>query len=215
MKDENQKNSLGWTKDSVLTDEIVKCLDSTEGPDYVYTISVQGHGDYPTTQIIENPEITVEGIEDEALKNKYTYYVNQVYQMDQFVGKLVKALQQRGEPTILCMYGDHLPSLEIEDEDLTYGNKYQTSYFMWDNIGLKKKDGTIEAYDLGSEVLNKCNIHTGLMNSFHQTRKGNKKLSERHRKSFSMICCTENSMYGIRRIHLRQRTFNLESGRLR
>ena len=149
-------------------------LDSTKGQDYVYCISVQGHGDYPTTQIIENPEITVEGIEDEALKNKYTYYVNQVYQMDQFVGKLVKALQQRGEPTILCMYGDHLPSLEIEDEDLTYGNKYQTSYFMWDNIGLKKKDGTIEAYDLGSEVLNKCNIHTGLMNSFHQTRKGTK-----------------------------------------
>lgn len=42
------------------------------------------------------------------------------------------------------------------------------------NIGLKKKDGTIEAYDLGSEVLNKCNIHTGVMNSFHQTRKGTK-----------------------------------------
>ena len=174
MARENEKNPNGWVKDEVLTDEILKCLDSTEGPDYVYTISVQGHGDYPTTQIIENPEITVEGIEDEALKNKYTYYVNQVYQMDQFVGKLVKALQQRGEPTILCMYGDHLPSLEIEDEDLTYGNKYQTSYFMWDNIGLKKKDGTIEAYDLGSEVLNKCNIHTGLMNSFHQTRKGTK-----------------------------------------
>ena len=56
-----------------------------------------------------------------------------------FVGKLVKALQQRGEPTILCMYGDHLPSLEIEDEDLTYGNKYQTSYFMWDNIGFEEE----------------------------------------------------------------------------
>lgn len=38
MKDENQKNSLGWTKDSVLTDEIVKCLDSTEGPDYVLSL---------------------------------------------------------------------------------------------------------------------------------------------------------------------------------
>ena len=174
MPDISDTTPMGWVKDHILTDEIFKAMESTEGPDYVYTISVQGHGDYPTTQIIENPEITVEGIEDEALKNKYTYYVNQVYQMDQFVGKLVKALQQRGEPTILCMYGDHLPSLEIEDEDLTYGNKYQTSYFMWDNIGLKKKDGTIEAYDLGSEVLNKCNIHTGIMNSFHQTRKGTK-----------------------------------------
>lgn len=164
----------GWAKDEILTGCIMDSLNSTKGQDYVYCISVQGHGDYPTTQIIENPEITVEGIEDEALRNKYTYYVNQVYQMDQFVGRLVKALEKRGEPTILCMYGDHLPSLEIEDEDLTYGNKYQTSYFMWDNIGLKKHDGTIEAYDLGSEVLNKCNIHTGIMNSFHQTRKGTK-----------------------------------------
>ena len=164
----------GWAKDGILTGYIMDSLNSTKNQDYVYCISVQVHGDYPTTQIIENPEIKVEGIKDEALKNKYTYYVNQVYQMDQFVGRLVKALEKRGEPTILCMYGDHLPSLDIEDEDLTYGNKYQTSYFMWDNIGLKKQDGTIEAYDLGSEVLNKCNIHTGIMNSFHQTRKGTK-----------------------------------------
>lgn len=164
----------GWAKDGILTGYIMDSLNSTKNQDYVYCISVQGHGDYPTTQIIENPEIKVEGIKDEALKNKYTYYVNQVYQMDQFVGRLVKALEKRGEPTILCMYGDHLPSLDIEDEDLTYGNKYQTSYFMWDNIGLKKQDGMIEAYDLGSEVLNKCNIHTGIMNSFHQTRKGTK-----------------------------------------
>ena len=143
----------GWAKDGILTGYIMDSLNSTKNQDYVYCISVQGHGDYPTTQIIENPEIKVEGIKDEALKNKYTYYVNQVYQMDQFVGRLVKALEKRGEPTILCMYGDHLPSLDIEDEDLTYGNKYQTSYFMWDNIGLKKQDGTIEAYDLGSELL--------------------------------------------------------------
>lgn len=44
MAREDDKNPNGWVKDEVLTDEIIKCLDSTEGPDYVYTISVQGHG---------------------------------------------------------------------------------------------------------------------------------------------------------------------------
>lgn len=83
----------GWAKDGILTGYIMDSLNSTKNQDYVYCISVQGHGDYPTTQIIENPEIKVEGIKDEALKNKYTYYVNQVYQMDQFVGRLVKALE--------------------------------------------------------------------------------------------------------------------------
>lgn len=164
----------GWAKDYILTGYINDCLNSTKGQDYIYCISVQGHGDYPTTEVIENPEIKVSGIKDEALRNKYTYYANQVYQMDHFVGQLVQSLKKRNEKTILVMYGDHLPSLDIEDKDLTYGNKYETSYFIWDNMGLKKKDGTILAYDLSSEILNKLHIHTGVMNSYHQTRKGTK-----------------------------------------
>ncbi len=169
----------GWAKDAILTGCINDSLDSTEGQDYVYCISVQGHGDYPTTEVIENPDIVVTGgIEDEAMKNKYTYYANQVYQMDQFVGDLIHSLEKRNEETILVMYGDHLPSLNIEDENLTYGNKYETSYFIWDNMGLSKQDGTIEAYDLGSEILKKCNIHNGVMNSFHQTRKGTENYQE-------------------------------------
>ena len=40
MADENLQNPLGWVKDSVLTDEIIKCLDSTDSPDYVYTLSL-------------------------------------------------------------------------------------------------------------------------------------------------------------------------------
>ena len=33
MPEEDQKNPLGWVKDSILTDEIIKCLDASEGPD--------------------------------------------------------------------------------------------------------------------------------------------------------------------------------------
>ena len=70
MAEENDKNPLGWTKDEVLTDEIIKCLDSTEGPDYVYTISTQGHGAYPEEQLIDDPEITVTGAATEAQNNQ-------------------------------------------------------------------------------------------------------------------------------------------------
>ena len=34
--------------DQILTGCIMDSLDSTKGQDYVYCISVQGHGDYPT-----------------------------------------------------------------------------------------------------------------------------------------------------------------------
>lgn len=56
MPDISDTTETGWVKDHILTDEIVKCLDASEGPDYVYTVSVQGHGDYPTEPILDSPE---------------------------------------------------------------------------------------------------------------------------------------------------------------
>ena len=90
---------------------------------------------------------------------------------DDFVKELVESLEKREEETILVMYGDHLPSLGIEDEDLTYGNKYWTSYFIWDNIGLKKQDSNIEAYQLASTIMDRIGIHDGILTKFHQTQK--------------------------------------------
>ena len=43
-----ERNPTGWCKDKVLVGEIEKVLDSTIGSDFVYTISVQGHGKYPS-----------------------------------------------------------------------------------------------------------------------------------------------------------------------
>lgn len=48
---------MDWSKDKFLTEEILKAIRSTKEPDYIYTISVQGHGSYPSTGKIENPEI--------------------------------------------------------------------------------------------------------------------------------------------------------------
>lgn len=42
MDSDYQKTPLGWAKDKMLTAQIKKALDSTEGADYIFTISVQG-----------------------------------------------------------------------------------------------------------------------------------------------------------------------------
>lgn len=47
MDSDYQKTPLGWAKDKMLVPQIKKTLDSTDGRDYIFTISVQGHGDYP------------------------------------------------------------------------------------------------------------------------------------------------------------------------
>ncbi len=159
---------MGWAKDSILKDQIRKVLNSTSGADMVYTISVQGHGSYPEEKVLEHTEVQVTGLETEGATNAMEYYIQQLYEMDQFVGDLVAYLEEREEPMILVMYGDHLPSLGLEEEDLENGNLFQTEYVIWDNLGLDREEKDLEAYQLGAYVLSQVGIQKGTMIRYHQ-----------------------------------------------
>ena len=171
MSEEEDKNPLGWTKDEVLTDEIIKCLDSTEESDYIYTISTQGHGAYPEEQLIDDPEITVSGAETEAQNNQWEYYCNEIHEMDNFVKEITDALADYPEDVILVMYGDHLPTMGLTVEDLKNKYLFQTQYVMWDNFGLEKKDENLAAYQMAAEVMDRAGIHEGTIFRYHQARR--------------------------------------------
>ncbi len=175
MPEEDDKNPLGWTRDRVLTDEIIKCLDSTEDQsDYVYTISVQGHGSYPEEPELEEPEITVAGSPTEAKNNQWEYYVNQLREMDNFVKELTDALEEYPEDVVLVMYGDHLPTMDLTVQDVENRYLFQTQYVMWDNFGLEKKDVNLAAYQMAAEVMDRVGIHEGTVFRYHQARRNTK-----------------------------------------
>ena len=178
MSEEEDKNPLGWTKDEILTDEIIKCLDSTEESDYIYTISTQGHGAYPEEQLIDDPEITVSGAETEAQNNQWEYYCNEIHEMDNFVKELTDALADYPEDVILVMYGDHLPTMGLTVEDLKNKYLFQTQYVMWDNFGLEKKDENLAAYQMAAEVMDRAGIHEGTIFRYHQARRNTRNYQE-------------------------------------
>lgn len=167
-----------WPMDSVLTNEIVKALDSTDCPDFVMAVSVQGHGKYPPNDLPADyePKITAEFIDgtiEGGLSdiNAFVYYVNQLYEMDQFVKELVEAVRNYPEDTVLVFYGDHLPSLSFSDNDLRSGTIYQTPYVVVSNFGLEERLdtlGTLEAYQLAAKVLGLIDIHNGNLTKLHQ-----------------------------------------------
>lgn len=165
------KTPKNWAKDEVLIEEILAALDSTESRDLIYTISVQGHGQYPTKKAVENPKVTMSGITEESEACAFEYYLQQVYEMDEFIGDLIKALKKTGEPTVLVMFGDHLPGLQISNADLVNKNVYETQYVIWDNIGLEKQDKDLYAFQLSAEVLDRIGIHEGVMTKYHQNHK--------------------------------------------
>lgn len=158
-----------WVKDEVLTEEVMKVLKSTEEKDYVYTISVQGHGDYPKQSVLENPVISVLG-DNYSQEQMYMweYYVNMIYEMDVFVGELIKELEALDEDTVLVLYGDHLPSMNIKESDLENEDLYETEYIVWNNFDLDMEDKNIETYQLSARVLQHLNIDGGVINKYHQ-----------------------------------------------
>ena len=129
----------GWAKDNVLLGCINDCLDSTEGSDVVYTITVQSHGKYPSKYEDMLPIDAVGFSEDEDTNSEFRYYINQLYEVDRFIGELIASLEARDERTVVIMYGDHLPSFDIEAEDLEGGDLFATEYVIWDNFGLEKR----------------------------------------------------------------------------
>lgn len=160
-----------WPTDDILIDETIKAMDATpDQQDLIYTITVQGHGDYPTEKVIENPEITVSGTEDEATNNQWEYYINEIHEVDKFIGNLTQALAERDEDTILVLWGDHLPTLGLSEEDMATGDIFKTKYVTWNNFGKAKEDADLTSYQLLAHLTGQLGIHEGTIFRFHQSQ---------------------------------------------
>jgi phosphoglycerol transferase MdoB-like AlkP superfamily enzyme len=158
-----------WATDDILLPAVQKSLDSTPGADFVYTITVQGHGAYPTEQVIENPEITVTTTKSEEVTNQWEYYINEIHEVDKFIGNLIDDLSARDEKTLVVFFGDHLPSLDLTANDMKSGSLYKTRYATWNNFGLEKEDKNTTSYRLVADTLDSVGIHEGTMFEYQQT----------------------------------------------
>lgn len=162
-------NDLGWAKDTVLIKEIEDCLAKTQGRDFIFTVSVQPHGAYPTEKL-GSDKIKVTGIDDPELENMYSYYVNEMYETDKMIGELVEKYSDFEEPTMIVFYGDHIADLKLTEQDLSIGDLYSTEYVIWTNYELENdapaKD--LQTFQLSSYVFELLGINDGIMNGIHR-----------------------------------------------
>ena len=161
-----------WGGDDVLKEEIGKALDNSEGGDFVFTVSVQLHGsynaipkeDYPMEMSL-NPD--AEGNVNEEFEGQIAYYTGEMIEFDKAIQSIVEYLEERGEPTFLLMYADHLPTLcndVVSEED-----RFTTQYFTWNNMGIEKdeEEQDMELYTLSTYLCKTLGIDGNTMNKFH------------------------------------------------
>ena len=167
-----------WPRDEILTSYILGAMTATEQQDLIMAVTVQSHGKYPPNEIPADYEYPIDVAFEDATHeggvsgiDGLTYYVNEISQVDQFIGDLYDAICAFPEDTVLILYGDHLPSLSITDDDLSVGNTMQTEYVVVSNFGLETQTdsfGELYAYQLYSLVLEQCGIQEGILTKLHQ-----------------------------------------------
>lgn len=182
-----------WPTDDILTSETLKALDSTKNQsDFIYTITVQSHGSYPDYKVFSNPAIKVSGAATQAQNYEWEYYINEIHEVDEYIGDLTSALSKRKEKTIVVMYGDHLPTMGLSEDQLTTGSLYDTTYVTWNNFGLNLKNKDLTSYQIMAYITNKLGIHEGTVFKYHQTE-----MAEGKTDSSSYLSGLEDIQYDL------------------
>ncbi|KGE71269.1 LTA synthase family protein [Spirochaeta lutea] len=126
-------NEHDWARDESLFPEIMDILDHSSGPDFIFGVSVQAHGKYPEPWQSPAGGISVTRFPEDLSRDGFEYFVNELRDIDGFISRLTRALENRPNPVILVLYGDHLPGMGITDAHLTDGNDHHTEYIIWSN----------------------------------------------------------------------------------
>ena len=180
-------NSLGWCMDDILQDEAFKAMRSTQERDFLFAITVQTHGKYADELMPDSDVIEVLSAPENIYLGQLTNYANSLYRTDRFIGEFLAALEGFNEPVVVVLYGDHLPAVGLDAEMLKDGNLYETQYVIWNNYGAKFTAENLEAYQLGSRILNQMDIEGGYVCRYHAMAKEENMDEETYLKQLEML----------------------------
>lgn len=167
----NNPNYIGpFIDDRELMRRAVDEAKNTEGPDFLNIVSVTTHGPYNDTRYPDPLDLTQSNLSDSS---KYTLelYSKLLSELDSSIKELIQGMNELEEPTIIAIYGDHLPMLGDDfavyketgyvDDISSYNahNKLSsTSLLVWDNFSTQgqHEELRMSANFLGSYVLSKA-----------------------------------------------------------
>ncbi len=163
-----EKNERGWVKDTILTKYIKKALDSTEGSNLVYTIAVQGHSAYPEDALkLYDFPIKVSGNLSDKDKNQLYYYANQLKETDDFIGDVMKMVDNSDEDTLVVFYSDHMPALNLFLNEKFYLDAYKAPFAFYSNFKMNNYNfSNTESYNISSMAMELAGVNYGPMEKF-------------------------------------------------
>lgn len=163
---------MGWAKDKHLIPYIQQAMLSSSSKDFIFGVSVQGHGEYPHDPL--DPSM-IEYITptDEHSFNNINYYLNQINEMDQMIESLVTWVKSSEEPILLVLYGDHLPGIDFGLDSI---QTYLSDYVILSNFEMEVSDEDLDLPQLGAKALSMIHHPGTTIHTLQQIDSTNKNL---------------------------------------
>lgn len=131
-----------WISDRALFDEMLARSEAAEQQIFEFAITMQGHGGYSTPGYENTVELS--GVSSEH--PEVDQYLSVLKSTDESLAEYLEALRASDEPTIVLLFGDHLPAItsdfytscaaERDDSVASQVRQFATPYLFWSNYGV-------------------------------------------------------------------------------
>lgn len=161
-----------FISDDEVSRNIIKQVDETEKPMFIYAVTMQNHGPYDDNRYGETA-IKANGNLTDSARSILETYTQGAHDADQSLQMLIDHFEKSDEPTVIVFYGDHLPMLGMDYDVYKQGGMVGSSswsleenkkmhsvpFVMWSNVDLPKEQvPTISDSFLGTYVLDKLGM---------------------------------------------------------
>ena len=145
-------------------------------PAFIFNVTMQNHGGYTDSYSNFTPDVSVIGIENDALNQ----YLSLMKQTDKELEKFISYFAKEEEKTVVIFFGDHQPNDTIASPILAFNGKnskklseeeqtlrYQVPYVVWANFDIEEgtnKDTSLNY--LSADVLQWVGVPTNNYQNF-------------------------------------------------
>lgn len=164
----NVKKVRDYVSDDSCVDRIIKEVERSEDPCFVFNVTMQNHSSYASKYDNFDPDITVEGSDSFQLST----YLSLVKLSDAALEKLIHHFSESDEETVIVFFGDHQPADSVvsdiwtlngvDESELTEEQqcqRYQVPFVVWANYDIEEQtDVVTSANFLGAQVFDWCKI---------------------------------------------------------
>ena len=125
--------------------EIVKVVNDTEDPVFIFNVTIQNHGDYDISTL--NPKYELVEMDEKYAEYKDAQmYFTLMNESNKAFEYLIGELEEVSRPVILCMFGDHQPAPSESFNSFIHMDEvyrtdpltqYQTPVVFWANYDIQ------------------------------------------------------------------------------